>query len=703
MENNQQLIDRYLQQEMSAGEKEAFEARLAADPELAGEFSVQQKLVQAITREGIRQEFAKAIRKQVLMRHLIRWGLAAVVVVAGVLTFLAIKNNWFAGERNKTEAVTSITPERFEINTAADTIIETRDGAVFAIPAGAFKTESQTVQLEIRTALDAASIIRNGLSTVSNGDLLQTAGMFYINGYENGTALPLQKQIAVSVPARQVNPAMQLFDGVEDSNGQVNWVNPKPVEKKLRTVDITTLDFYPPDYLPVLKALQKDYRNKKYTDSLYYSFSGYGRREVFPAVVPGNETIPVDSTAAKAEEYFPADTNKLPAKKDTAVKSPYWDQVEVVSTDSVRSFYPEIDPARIKAIWNKRFNNTLLATREFEERLQYIHGLCNPIYLDAYLHGLNRPMYETDEKLANLSSGEVRQKFLEFAARRDGMVQVAEGMQEKLNQYVEQKIKAYREAAAKTRAAYQAELDKLEQIADEKGRQQAMAEFVSANTRFTEEFCINLTEAYRQVGIKRSCKDTPVAPGGPSYNFTISTTGWNNLDIYVIEATKDRQSMTYTDPATGKIAKLTYAGISIRIEEEQQFDTVLVYLVPDSLSTFQRVKRSGGEYKEQLNSLFRYDVLALAYRGGETFFYQQQAVPPGNYTFRLNAISEPALQQRLNIYQGGKNKVLQQEAAYQIFVRQELMRQVQLQKDLEFRQQVLAAIFKCARSAPAVK
>ena len=273
MDNNTELINRYLQNEMSAAEKIEFESRLATDKDLMKEFTVQQQIIRAVINTGIKNEFAKAIKRKILTRQLIRVGIVVAIAAAAFL-FYAVKNDIFS-HRGKEEINNITAPERFEIDNSSDTIIETKSGVVFAIPANAFNSINNNIRLEIKTALDADAIMQNGLSTMSNADMLQTAGMFYINGFENGQPVPLTKDIAVNVPAKEVSPAMQLFEGVEGKNGNINWVNPKPIEKKLRTYNITTLDFYPPDYILTLKALQKNYRDKRYTDSLYYSFSGY--------------------------------------------------------------------------------------------------------------------------------------------------------------------------------------------------------------------------------------------------------------------------------------------------------------------------------------------------------------------------------------------------------------------------------------------
>src|SRR4030095_8179601 len=203
--------------------------------------------------------------------------------------------------------------------------------------------------------------------------------------------------------------------------------------------------------------------------------------------------------------------------------------------------------------------------------------------------------------------------------------------------------RAYREATEKTGAKYEAELNRLNKVADQKKREQGLRDFIREDKNFNEEFCINLSEAYRQIGVNRTCNDTIPPPPTNYYNVTIDTVGWKNLDVYVFDATTTRQSMSYTDPVSGKTATLSYKEVSITVENPDQFDKVLVYLIPDSLSCFQRVDQQGNTFKESLNSLFHYDAVAIGYRGTQTFFYRQADLQPGQYTFRLSSISEKEL------------------------------------------------------------
>ncbi len=671
MDSNSILIDRYLQNEMSAEEKNLFEEKLATDKNLLQELNIQKQIIMAVENAGLKNEFAKAIKKRFITKQLIRWGIIAGLGIAAFI-FYALKNDFFRNAKKGEKSSSSKSfpaPEKFDINNTNDTIIETKGGLVFAIPANAFSKSK--VELEIKTALTPEDIIKSGLSTMSNNELLQTAGMFSIKGYADDEELSLLKEIAVRVPAKEINPAMQLFDGVHDSTGKINWVNPKPIEKRLQTYDITALDFYPPTYIPTVKALGKNYQNKKYTDSLYYSFSGWPH---------GNRTdMPEKNASPLPDSSSISDTSRL--------------------VENYTYSY-QIDPAKMKTIRNNKFNNTIIATKEFEERLHYMHSLCTDEILEIYLKNLDKPLYITDQLIADKTTGEIRKKFLLFAARKDGGVNIANGLQQKLNNYYQQKSQAYREAVEKSWAKYNAELLRLNNIADTKSREAALRNFTREENNFKEELCINLTDAYKQIGVKRNCNDTIVPPADKFYSVTITTTGWKNLDAYVMEATFKRQSMEHKDPATGKVAKLISKEVNIKIDNEELFDRVLVYLIPDSLSSFQLVQKKGKNYKENLNTLFKYDAVVLAYKGEQPYFYRQSIAEAKEYTFSLSALTEAELNAALKIYALNKTKELQTEFEYQLFEQQEMLRQLQLRKDQEFREKVAASIFNCANTAP---
>src|SRR6266540_4685735 len=136
MNNNTMQIDRYLQNEMSAEERFAFENQLAVDKSLQEEFTIQQQIIEAAVTAGLKTEFAKAIKKRIITRRFIKWGIIVALAAAAFL-FYAIKNDLFTHNKTSEETKQMQAIEKFDINNAADTIIETKDGVVFAIPAHA--------------------------------------------------------------------------------------------------------------------------------------------------------------------------------------------------------------------------------------------------------------------------------------------------------------------------------------------------------------------------------------------------------------------------------------------------------------------------------------------------------------------------------------------------------------------------------------
>jgi hypothetical protein len=686
MNNNTERIAGYLQKEMSAAEQQAFEAELAASAQLREELHAQKQIVKAIMNKNVKNAFSKAIQKRVQLRRAIRLGAVAIGIIAVVAALLLWQNSKRATDPQKIQentpgsaavAAGAPTPETFIITNNADTVIETRDGLVVGIPAHAFSTASPATELRIQTALHAYNIVRLGLSTTSNGQLLETGGMFSIEGFDNGRSLSIAKPLRVQVPTHKVNPAMQLFDGVADSSGTINWVNPRPLTQQLRTYDITALDFYPPRYLPTLKALGKNDQNKKYTDSLYYSFAGYMKGETMPVEekAPPAPPKPIDSLP---QEIFTHDTSQQ-----------YLDYAEKVF---------EINPARIQAIWNKQFNNTLLATREFEERLRYMHSICEDGFLELYVQNINRPLYEIDQMAARKGSGAVRQKFLQFAARKNGGVAATDALQKQLNAYFQRQFNAYQAAAMSVRQQHLAELQLLNQVAAGKRTERQTEEMERIQRNFTEEYCANLTEAYRQTGVRRTCNDT-LPPATEFYTVPITTPGWKNLDVYVFGATQKRQSLNYTDPVTGKKAQLTYKEAAVEIENAAQFERTVVYLIPKQLSSYQRMPLRQGIYKENLNSLLAYDAVALAYKGTQACLWRQADVQAQTYRITLQPVSETELRSLLNVYESGRQKEMQRAFEYELFEQVEAQRQVQVRKDEEFRLVIARVIFNCGTTA----
>ncbi|WP_276502120.1 c-type cytochrome [Terrimonas pollutisoli] len=119
--------------------------------------------------------------------------------------------------------------QTFNIDASRDTSIETLHGSIIKILKGTFNITGE-VKIEIKEALTPAEIFAAGLSTESNGRLLKSGGMIYLNGTINGEQVKITKPIKISVPNQYFDNSMQLFKGEESDSGVINWKDPQPLD-----------------------------------------------------------------------------------------------------------------------------------------------------------------------------------------------------------------------------------------------------------------------------------------------------------------------------------------------------------------------------------------------------------------------------------------------------------------------------------------
>ena len=281
-------IERYLLNQMNESEKKEFEKEINSNSNLKAKVEAQKLIMEAVNRMALKQSAKNAhqsYKLKALLTKLLVW--IAVITVAGFVT-LKIMSSDAKNHQNKPVLEKNITflpqndsisnfsnqlldKEVFRINTQQDTVIENKDGVIIYIPENAFDTDNQTVDVLVQSAINAEDILYAGLSTTSNGNELETGGMFYIDAFDQGKRVKLIKNVEVNVPTNQKTEGMQLYNGEKTKSGEINWVNPKPVANKLTPVDILSLDFFPPNYNQTLTDW--GYPNKDFKDSLYYSFS----------------------------------------------------------------------------------------------------------------------------------------------------------------------------------------------------------------------------------------------------------------------------------------------------------------------------------------------------------------------------------------------------------------------------------------------
>jgi hypothetical protein len=636
-----ETIERYLMGGMSEVENADFEKKLAEDEVLKSQVVLQRELIEAIRHKTLQEKVNKAAKNHFFLQALKKWlfmgGISLAILGAAVYVYLHreshhaqrtidSKQGYFEQENHASEDSSSHTLEsdnkrarenplptqQFAVWNERDTVIETKSGLLFAIPAGsAMNSDNQAVKgkvvYSIKEALKASDILLAGLDTRSGGKLLETGGMFSISASQKGNTLQLhpQKRILVQVPSPSAKPGMQLFDGKPKADGTLDWVNPKPLENFLVPVDILSLDFYPPNYLDLLASdVSTSQYNKSFADSLYYSFSS-------------------DSRAGRV-----------------------W-----------------VDPAAIKTIWNRRFNNTLLATKEFEERLKYIHKSCSGAVLDLYVKNLDKNLYELDSMAAQRLDGELKTQFETFAKQRKGKVAGNNPNAQLLAGYYSKRSMAYKMAIKKTVESYNQKREKLEKEINDIRQSNVNKNVDRKAINFEEELEINKRHVYKELGLNPDAPLPVATTEVVVYTGVVEDFGWKNID-QLVAVTLSRTSSTFK--LNGKTAQLTYENLELKLEDQGNEET-FVYLLPKQLYSFMRVAKNGDMYSESLNSLLEYDLICIGFKDDQRFVYVEKKVKAGKVrTIKLLPTSGAELKTILAQYETKKRIDLEGEVSNQL-------------------------------------
>jgi mono/diheme cytochrome c family protein len=122
----------------------------------------------------------------------------------------------------------NLTSQFFDINTDADTVLHTKNGATITIAKGSIAAgNSKTVKLEVKEAYTMEEIAMAGLQTKSDGKPLSSGGMIYLNVKSSDARIT--SPIHISMPSSNNEKEMQLFKGEQEKDGSINWKAPEPL------------------------------------------------------------------------------------------------------------------------------------------------------------------------------------------------------------------------------------------------------------------------------------------------------------------------------------------------------------------------------------------------------------------------------------------------------------------------------------------
>lgn len=122
----------------------------------------------------------------------------------------------------------------YEINTDSTNILATHNGMYFALPKNCFLDSAGNkvkgnVKVEIKSANSVKDLIKGGLTTFSNGNIIQTQGMFEISASSENKKIKLNPDIGLFAvcPKTTNGKGYRLYAGETINNELSNW---KPLE-----------------------------------------------------------------------------------------------------------------------------------------------------------------------------------------------------------------------------------------------------------------------------------------------------------------------------------------------------------------------------------------------------------------------------------------------------------------------------------------
>lgn len=256
-------------------------------------------------------------------------------------------NRFFDSNLKSTFESISDSSQSFSIYNSRDTVIIGNYGTLVLIEKNTFIDGEgnipDTVNLELVEVFTINDMLKNGLSTTSNGNLIETDGMIFlnaVNNYGNYLSIAKNKSIHIETPSFNNIDDIKIFKGRYLLSGLVNWENPGLTNKYLFRIPLKKLDFFP---------------------------EGYSKSKSIGASLNSNNQI---NEVKNILTQVAADTSFLD--------------------------YCGIAENLVRSLYNEQYSNTLISTREFEIRMQYIHRSCNEEVFRLYLSNIDLNLWEVD-------------------------------------------------------------------------------------------------------------------------------------------------------------------------------------------------------------------------------------------------------------------------------------------------------------------
>ncbi len=578
---------------------------------------------------------------------------------------------------------TIVSSQFFNINGNEDHVLKGKQGTVMVFSKGCFKNSAgklvtENITIELAEAFSLKDILFSNLTTTSNGKQLITDGMIYFNATADGKQLIVNKDIPVyiEIPTNERKPDMQVYKGERDENGNMNWVEPKELETFLTTVDLDLLNFYPKGFEAAVEAnmpyKNHEYASKELKDSLFYSLSYFNLIQMKKILGSFSAT---NFNEAYYNEYKEIINGKYTDKSFETNSI----QAEVDSMHNSDNFYG-IDPALIKVIRSEPFQNSLIATREFEKRLSYIYESCQNSILEIYSKNLDKNMWELDEMVAEkistwsadtlysdsdphghtlINDSNLEKIFREFSAQKLTNIKDNKKYSVILKSYYEKKLKEV-----------QLELETKQK------------EFVQKIKKENEE-AKKVTKEYKDLLFKRETHRME------KYGFEWTDTGWINVD-------------TGTIPKGWGPKKL-----EVFVKNGSEYDRVHTYVIYSSIESLYRLNSTdnelfhvGNKTNKEMNMPKKKQatIITIAYQNKNIFIGKQDFIT-GDPSIVINLFpsSEEEMSEAIKRYDNyAAENNISEDLKYMEIFEMEKKRQEALNNELVFIQSLAECIYNCS-------
>lgn len=114
--------------------------------------------------------------------------------------------------------------QTFCIDPNRDTILALDQGTIISIQAGTFVNQKGCVTISAKEVYKKSDMLLENLSTTSNGKMLESGGMIYLEATNSsGKPVSPKKEMAIFLPTTDYKNDMKLFKGNRDPHQVMNW------------------------------------------------------------------------------------------------------------------------------------------------------------------------------------------------------------------------------------------------------------------------------------------------------------------------------------------------------------------------------------------------------------------------------------------------------------------------------------------------